>query len=148
MKSSIEWDKFVNSVNRLVHPSGLKNFADTSIQSIADTRTGIGETQSVVSSIILDVISDNLRVDAINNFDFVTDFNPQGIKSKNLKLSNKILTDFSRCLTNRVLIHDDISDKFSSVGFSNNSTIIEELNADFGNYLIQIIDPDLSLIHI
>ena len=144
VKSSIEWDKFVNSVNRLVHPSGLKNFADTSIQSIADTRTGIGETESVVSSIILDVISDNLRVDAINNFDFVTDFNPQGIKSKNLKLSNKILTDFSRCLTNRVLIHDDISDKFSSVGFSNNSTIIEELNADFGNYLIQIIDPDTS----
>ena len=48
VKSSIEWDKFVNSVNRLVHPSGLKNFADTSIQSIADTRTGIGDVADSV----------------------------------------------------------------------------------------------------
>ena len=30
-KSPVDWDKFVNPVNRLVHPSGLKNFADTSI---------------------------------------------------------------------------------------------------------------------
>ena len=142
VKSSIEWDKFVNSVNRLVHPSGLKNFADTSIQSNADTRTGIGGVEDSVGTIILDIISDKLRVDAINNFDFVTDFNPLGKKSKSLKFSNKILTDFSRCLTNRVLIHDDISDKFSSVGFSNNSTIIETLTADVANYLIQIIDPD------
>ena len=142
VKSSIEWDKFVNSVNRLVHPSGLKNFADTSIQSNADTRIGIGGVEDSVGTIILDIISDKLRVDAINNFDFVTDFNPLGKKSKSLKFSNKILTDFSRCLTNRVLIHDDISDKFSSVGFSNNSTIIETLTADVANYLIQIIDPD------
>ena len=33
VKSSIEWDKFVNPVNRLLHPAGLKNFADTSIQN-------------------------------------------------------------------------------------------------------------------
>ena len=33
VKSSIEWEKFVNPVNRLVHPSGLKNFADTAITS-------------------------------------------------------------------------------------------------------------------
>ena len=52
------------------------------------------------------------------------------------------MTDFSRCISNRVLIHDDISSEFSSVGFSANNSIIEELDADFGNYLIQIIDPD------
>ena len=144
VKSSIEWDRFVNSVNRLVHPSGLKNFADTSIQSISNTRAGIGSTAPVVSSVILDVITDKLRVDAINNFDFVTDFNPQGVKSKNIKFVSRTLSDFSRCLTNRVLIHDDISDKFSSVGFSNNSTVIEELTEDIGNYLVQIIDPDTN----
>ena len=142
VKSSIEWDKFVNSVNRLVHPSGLKNFADTSIQSIANTRTGIGDVEESVGTIILDIISDKLRVDAINNFDFVTDFEPLGRKSKSIKFSNRVLSDFTRCLTNRVLIHDDISDKFSSTGFSDNSTIIETLTADVGNYLIQIIDPD------
>ena len=40
------------------------------------------------------------------------------------------------------MVHDDISDQFSSVGFSANTTVVEELTADVGNYLIQIIDPD------
>ena len=31
VKSTVEWDKFVNPVNRLLHPAGLKNFADTSV---------------------------------------------------------------------------------------------------------------------
>ena len=34
VKSPIVWDKFVNSVNRLVHPAGLKNFADTSLRTM------------------------------------------------------------------------------------------------------------------
>ncbi|MEC8551730.1 MAG: hypothetical protein VXY93_14640, partial [Pseudomonadota bacterium] len=65
-----------------------------------------------------------------------------GNKSKNLQFTNKVLTDFSRCISNRVLIHDDISSEFSSVGFSANDSVIEPLTADFGNYLIQIVDPD------
>ena len=82
------------------------------------------------------------RVDAINNFDYVKDFDTLNNKSKNLQFTTKILTDFSRCISNRVLIHDDISTEFSSVGFSANNTVVETLDADFGNYLIQIIDPD------
>ena len=31
--------------------------------------------------------------------------------------SERTLTDFTRCSTNRVLIHDDVSDGFSSDGF-------------------------------
>ena len=31
LKSAIEWEKFVNPVNRLVHPAGLK-FSDTYIE--------------------------------------------------------------------------------------------------------------------
>ena len=34
VKSPITWDQFVDPVNRLVHPSGLKNFADTSIETV------------------------------------------------------------------------------------------------------------------
>ena len=37
--------------------------------------------------------------------------------SKFLTLQNRTLTDFTRCKTNRVLLHDDISDGFSSEGF-------------------------------
>ena len=140
VKSTIEWDKFVNPVNRLLHPAGLKNFADTSIEN--NVKVGVGTTTSSLSTIILDVVNENNRVDAINNFDFVKDYDTLSNKSKNLQFTNKILTDFSRCISNRVLLHDDISSEFSSVGFSANNSVVEALDADFGNYLIQIVDPD------
>ena len=145
VKSTVEWEKFVNPVNRLVHPSGLKNFSDTSIES--SVKVGVGTTASTKDLIVLDVrntlgLEDKQRVDAINNFDFVTDFDTRNNSSKFLQLSNKVLTDFSRCKTNRVLVHDDISDKFSSAGFQENNTLVERLTEDFANYLIQIVDPD------
>ncbi|MEC8551033.1 MAG: hypothetical protein VXY93_11100, partial [Pseudomonadota bacterium] len=145
VKSTIEWDKFVNPLNRLVHPAGLKNFADTSIES--KVTVGVGTTAITKDLIVLDVanvlgLEDKQRVDAINNFDFVRDYDSRINTSKFIELSNKVLTDFTRCKTNRVLVHDDISNKFSSTGFQENNTIIESLDEDFANYLIQIIDPD------
>ena len=147
VKSTIEWDKFVNPVNRLVHPAGLKNFADTSIES--QVSVGIGTTAITNDLIVLDVLNvldldEQQRVDAINNFDLARDYETRGNSSKFIELSNRTLTDFTRCKSNRVLVHDDISDKFSSTGFQENNTIIEELTEDFGNYLIQIVDPDTS----
>ena len=140
VKSPIVWDDFVSPVNRLLHPAGLKNFADASIQNNAKIKIGTASTS--LSTIILDVVNENSRVDAINNFDYVKDFDILNNKSKNLQFTTKILTDFSRCISNRVLIHDDISSEFSSVGFSANNSVIEKITADFGNYLIQIVDPD------
>ena len=72
-------------------------------------------------------LEEQQRVDAINNFDFVRDYDTRANSSKFIELSNRTLTDFTRCKTNRVLVHDDISDKFSSTGFQENNTIIEEL---------------------
>jgi len=121
----------------------LKNFADTSVEKNIDV-SPINKGQESVTSVTLDVIDDIIRVDAINNFDFVTDFNVLDNKSKNLQFVNKTLTDFTKCKTNRVLIHDNISEEFSSVGFSANDTVLRELRDDFNNFLIQIIDPDSS----
>ena len=147
VKSTVEWDKFVNPVNRLVHPSGLKNFADTSV--FGKVNVGSGKTLDSNQLVVLDVanvleLSDKQRVDAINNFDSVRDFNTSSnnSKSKFLTFQNRSLTDFTRCKTNRVLIHDDISSNFSSDGFESVSTIIETLTEDVGNYLIQVVDPD------
>ncbi|MEC8551810.1 MAG: hypothetical protein VXY93_15040, partial [Pseudomonadota bacterium] len=147
VKSTVEWDKFVNPVNRLVHPAGLKNFADTSIES--QVSVGIGTTALTNDLIVLDVLNvldleEQQRVDAINNFDLVRDYDTRPNSSKFIELSNRVLTDFTRCKSNRVLVHDDISDKFSSTGFQENNTVIEELTEDYGNYLIQIVDPDTS----
>ena len=87
-------------------------------------------------------IEDKQRVDAINNFDLVRDFSTRDNNSKFLTLKNRTLTDFTRCKTNRVLLHDDISDTFSSEGFESLTTTIEPLTDEIGRYLIQIIDPD------
>ena len=140
VKSPIVWDKFVSPVNSIVHPAGLKTLQIHLYKQQLKLTIGTGSTS--FSTIILDVIDEKIRVDAINNFDYVKDFDTLKNKSKNLQFTTKILTDFSRCISNRVLLHDDISDKFSSVGFSADNTVIESLNADFGNYLIQIVDPD------
>ena len=145
IKSSVEWEKFVNPVNRLVHPSGLKNFADTTVSS--NITVGSGRVRESDQVVVLDVgnvleLNDKQRVDAINNFDFARDFDTRVNGSKFLTLKNKTLTDFTRCNTNRVLLHDDISDNFSSEGFESTTTIIEPLVEDVGNYLIQIVDPD------
>tara|TARA_B100001057_G_scaffold298143_1_gene298356 strand:+ start:2300 stop:15613 length:13314 start_codon:yes stop_codon:yes gene_type:complete len=141
VKSPITWDKFSNSVNSIVHPAGLKNFADTFVQSIV--KVGIAtENDKSVATIILDLVSDDNRVDAINNFDYVLDYNSLGNKSKSVIFSEKKLTNYNKCISNRVLLHDDISGEFSSVGFAANSSIIDEINGKVVNYLIQVVDPD------
>jgi len=145
VKSSVEWEKFVNPVNRLVHPSGLKNFADTSI--LSTLKVGFGEVRQSDQVVVLDVgnvleLNDKQRVDAINNFDFARDFDTRINGSKFLTLKNRTLTDFTRCKTNRVLIHDDISENFSSEGFESTNTVLDILDEDFGHYLVQIVDPD------
>ncbi|MEC8540192.1 MAG: hypothetical protein VXY51_10670, partial [Pseudomonadota bacterium] len=145
VKSSIEWEKFVNPVNRLVHPSGLKNFADTAITS--NLAVGFGTVRESNQLVVLDVgnvleLNDKQRVDAINNFDFARDYDTRVNGSKFLTFQNRTLTDFTRCKTNRVLLHDDISEGFSSDGFESTNTIIEPLLEDFANYLVQIVDPD------
>ena len=145
IKSSVEWEKFVNPVNRLVHPSGLKNFADTSV--VSNLSVGFGKVRQSDQVVVLDVsnvleLNDKQRVDAINNFDFARDFDTRTNGSKFLTLKNRTLTDFTRCKTNRVLVHDDISENFSSEGFESTTTLLDVLDNDFGKYLIQIIDPD------
>jgi hypothetical protein len=141
IKSSIEYEKFIDPVNRLLHPSGLKNFANTNIDSVAQTSVSIASTTK--DTIVLDVLEEK-RVDAINVFDLGIDYTPKGNKSKYLKFKNKKLSAYTQCRTNRVLIIDDISPKFSSKGSQNLFTDIDQIDDTFEKYLVQIIDPDTN----
>lgn len=115
VKSSKSWEEIVTPVNNLLHTSGLKNFADTQINSSPLTRIGpgIGTTESLSNILIKDYISD-LRVDTINNLDLVLDIDTSNDKSKFLEFNTLNLSDYILCKTNRVLKIDDISDEFSS----------------------------------
>ena len=152
VKSPITWDEFSSPVNSILHPAGLKNFADVGISSVADV-AGIGGT--TVATTILDVSSES-RVDIVNMFDNTIDDAPKEsligefLQSNSLQIENRRLTDFTKCKTNRVLIHDDISDEFSSDGFKDIFKEIEEIDIldDHVRYLIHIIDPDTGNIQI
>ena len=56
IKSPITWNEFSNPVNSVLHPAGLKNFADVGITSIADNGVGLGG--STTSIAILDVVGE------------------------------------------------------------------------------------------
>ena len=147
IKSPITWDELSTPVNSIVHPAGLKNFADVGVTSIG--RSGIGLGGTTTSIVILDVVNER-RVDIINNFDNAVDVDPRvspvtGLTQSNaLQIQNRKLTDYIECRTNRVLIHDDISNKFSSRGFKDTFVEIEEIDFvdNHVRYVVQIADPD------
>ena len=147
IKSPITWDELSTPVNSIVHPAGLKNFADVGVSSEASSRIGLGGTTTAI--VILDVVNER-RVDIVNYFDNTLDDNPRvssitGLTQSNaLQIQNRKLTDFIECRTNRVLIHDDISEQFSSRGFKDTFLEIEEISFldNHVRYLIQIVDPD------
>ena len=146
IKSPIEFEKTIDSINRLVHTSGLKNFSDTEIKSSG--KIGIGSTGSDV--IVIDIVQKR-RVDSINNFDFGIDVDvseDENIrKTKSIKLKNKKITSYINCVSNRVLIVDDLSDEFLSRGTNTSESgtqfiKLTPLINTFGRYLVQFINPN------
>jgi hypothetical protein len=118
IKSEVTFEEMIGPINRLVHPAGLKNFADVKLESSA----GIAFTSSTGTSITVDLIGltdvelTPLRVDRINNFDLGYDQNVRDNITNairfNSRTPNKRLTDYIEVRTNRVLLHDDISNEF------------------------------------
>ena len=136
VKSPIEYEELVNSVNRLVHTTGLKNFADTGITSTSSVSVA---TTSSTSIALIDIISEN-RVDTINNFDFGIDIDVTSNKSKFIKLKNRKLSDYISCITNRVLRIDDVNLEFSDEGSSDLYKDLDNYDVldGYSRYLVQI----------
>ena len=143
INSPITWDEFSNTVNGVLHPAGMKNFADVGITSLASSKVGLGGSTSTL--VVLDIVEEK-RVDTINYFDNTVDIDTKSnpTQSKFLKFQNRKLTDYTQCRTNRVLIHDDISGKFSNKDSQDTFIELEEIDISDTNvrYLIQIVDPD------
>ena len=145
IQSPITFEEIVDPVNRLVHTTGLKNFADTGITSTA--KSGISSTSDLV--IARDLVSEE-RVDTINNFDLVVDTDTLigGTQSKFLKLRNQKLASYIECRTNRVLDIDDISSQFSNTNSSQNNRIDFAINENYESFLIQTKNPTTSEIQV
>ena len=139
IQSPIEYQKLISPVNKLLHTTGLKNFADVGISS----SVGIGTTASVDSSSIIRDLSSENRVDAIDNFDLVRDsdilLSPK--RSKFINFQNKKLANYFECNTNNVIQIDDISTLFSDS--TNNAKTDGSLSItdSFNRFLIQTRVP-------
>jgi len=138
VKSSVTYETLVGSVNRLLHTTGLKNFADVGISSSANA--GI-TTSSFADTLALDFIEQK-RVDTVNNFDFALDIDTVDGKSKFLKLKNTKLSPYIECKTNRVLEIDDISTLFKSTATTLTQFLDLSINARYATFLVQIRDPN------
>jgi hypothetical protein len=139
IKSPIQYSDFVDSVNNLVHISGLKNFSDTQIESESTVYSSTGSSSQVI---VVDVFEES-RVDIINNYSQSIDIDTFENKSRYLQFKNLTLTDYIECNTNRVLSIDDFSRKFSSKNndrdlFTNIFTYLEDTL--YSKYLIQTTD--------
>lgn len=141
IQSPKEFVTIQEDVSRHVHPSGMLNFAD--IQLLSKSTVSIGLTDSFVS-IVLDFVGER-RVDTINNFDLVQDYDATSETSRFVIFKNRRLSDFIECRTNRVLQIDDISNRFSSAEFNKDRFVeaIEYPITDFySRFLVQISDDD------
>ena len=138
VKSPITYEDLINPVNRLLHTTGLKNFADVGITST--TSAGV-TTSSFTDVLALDFI-DQKRVDTINNFDFALDIDTVEGKSKFLKLRNTKLSPYIECRTNRVLEIDDISRLFSNTASTLSQFLDLSINTRYATFLIQVRNPN------
>ena len=134
IQSPKTFDQIIDPVNRLLHTSGLKNFADTGITSTSSAGIGVSNF-TVVSA---DVISEQ-RVDAIHNFDLAQDIDTidNGSKSKFIQLRNTKLAKFIQMNTNRVLKIDDISSEFSDSDANLTGKILVPFGETFARFLVQ-----------
>jgi len=138
VKSPIEFENLINPVNRLLHTSGLKNFADTEVLSTSNVSVG----SSTVDSISIFDILEEKRVDTINNYDLTLDVDVVDNKSKFLKLKNKKLADYIECRTNRVLKIDDISSQFSNSLSPLDQYVDLFIGEEYSRFLVQIVNPN------
>ena len=154
VKSSVTFDEMIGPVNKLVHPKGLKNFADTRLDgggSIA-----IGGTSS--DTITIDIIGVNetnqqpLRVDRINIFDLGYDAEINENKTNRIRINADIerrrLSDYVLLKTNRVLLMDDIAPLFRNFRFVTYEDSIVKVktlggaNSNFVRAVLQVRNPE------
>ena len=142
VKSSQTYEDLSSTVNSLLHPTGLKNFADTGITTTG--KVSIGSSNESTSTATLDIISDS-RVDTQNFYDLGVDIDVQSSRSKFIKFRNKKLSDYIKCITNRVLSIDDFSSEFSNAGGDISDLFVDthdySILDGYTRFLVQVIDP-------
>jgi hypothetical protein len=148
VKSKIPYEKQKTPVSNLIHTSGLKNFADTTLMNTANV--SVGNTDSSIS--IRDIVQD-LRVDTLYNFDISKDIIGSSGNSKFIQFLNTRLSSYTEIDKNLVYIMDDINSQFSNLEDQLNPSTkayICELGANdnYTNFLLRVSDSQNTQIQL
>jgi hypothetical protein len=151
VESPIDINKWNDVVGNITHTSGFKRFSDLLVQD-ENFNTGISTSQDLGNYYSESVSSEFINFNCVHDFDLVSEnyfITNNKIKSNEIYFDSRILQDYIESIGNRVLVIDDISDKFTTTEPRNFQVIDNFELADirykkYFVYVYDILDPTRS----
>ena len=117
LKSRVPYETWDEPVQSLNHTTGFLKFSDLVIENQnGDKNSANVFAQDSIADVVVDLIGSG-NINCVYTFDLATEKTTRigtGLVSDEIILQNRVLTDYFESVGNRVLIIDDISDKFNS----------------------------------
>ena len=118
IKSKTPISKWQDPVNSLIHVAGFKNFSDLDVISPIKAIDIIPMNVTIASNKVGSLINIQSLLSMYTKFSFdlaSEETNTIGNVSKLVNFNTKKITAFSECITNKVLLIDDISPQFVGI---------------------------------
>ncbi len=116
IESSIDINKWDDVVSNINHISGFKKFSDLLIEGFSDS-TRADQSQNLGNYYAESISAEFIDFNCVHDFDLATEnsfITNKKIKSNEIYFDSRILQDYIESIGNRVLIVDDISNKFTT----------------------------------
>ena len=119
LKSRVDYDTWNDPVSILNHSVGYKKFSDYQLESSPDNKTSlvVGLSTDLTSYETINDLIGVANLNCVYDFDLVKENSlsiNSSIISNEVIFANRIITDFSESVGNRVLSVDDVSSTFNS----------------------------------
>ena len=113
IKGEVAYENWKEPIGSLAHISGYKPFSDLEI--INDPVANVGMSSAPADLILNVKVESEASVHERYNYDMATENTEDPDFSKIITFGSKIITDYSESRSNKVLLIDDISKKFTGV---------------------------------
>ena len=137
LKSKIPFDTWNDVVSSTNHTIGYKKFADLQVESTNNQALVVGLSTETTDLSIVQDLDGFVDTNCVFDYDIARENNlnfdlESGVLSDKIIFGNRILSDFTESLGNRVLSIDDISPQFNSNPRSTAFTVVNTFPlADF-----------------